>query len=189
MMDVDSLATTETSMPPPRSETRATLHAALIAAGAALLGALIGGGITAYVQFSIEDKQNAAATEQRRRDRAEEIVTLVARTPVTYLAEKKAMMQDPAHVAVPSNDAERVTALVALYFPDANEVVRAYESACAVQSEMLSEIAIAMIQHSPLPDDSHSYQNTMATGDIVTEKVLGDVGVKYTRRVPVTVAR
>lgn len=159
-------------------------HPALISAGAALLGALIGGGITLYGEFHLAGKQNAEAREQRRRDRAEEIVTLIEKTPATEIAEKTAMKLEPTHMTAPLTDAERVVALVALYFPNADDLARAYEAASAEHFEMLSEIALATIRHSPVPDDSASFQNVLAKGDLVTTKVLDDVGVCYKPRTP-----
>jgi len=194
MTDLDTLTPGTSAV---RPETRDRLWVPLISAGSGLFGVLIGGLITAHVQFHLADKQNTApidlenkrsiaAIEQRRRDRAEEIITPIQKTPVTYIAEKKAMLLEPAHMALPSSDAERVTAIVALYFPDANDVARDYEGACAVQSETLSETALALVRHAAPPDDIVTYQRTIAAGDIVIEKVLGDLGVKYKRRVPVT---
>jgi hypothetical protein len=162
------------------------LLTAVIAGGIGVAGGVIGARTAGDVQLKLEMERAHEAAEQRRRDKAEEIVTLIEKTSTTYIAEKKAMLLEPAHMALPSSDAERVTALVALYFPDANELARDYEGAGATQSAMLSEIAIAIARHSPPPDDSVTYQRTLAAGDIVTEKVLRDVGVSYKRRVPVT---
>lgn len=75
---------------------------------------------------------------------------------------------------------------MALYFPDSSDVARSYEDACARQSVILSEIAIQIARGSrPFIDDSQSFQDMLSTGDVVTEKVLGEVGVLYKRRRPV----
>jgi hypothetical protein len=158
----------------------------IMAAALGFLGVVIGAWTTGHQQLAIEQQRDAQAEKQRRLDRAEQIITLIEKTPVTYLEAKKAMLLEPSHIAVPPSDAERVTTLVTLYFPDAADAARSYEAACAEHGEMLSEIAIQIAQGvRPFKDDSGTYQKMLSTGDRVTAKVLEDVGVSYKRRGPV----
>jgi hypothetical protein len=140
-------------------------------------------------QLQLEQQRDVQAEKQRLLDRAEEIVTLIAETPVTYIAERKAMLIEREHMALPSTDPERVIALVALYFPDANDAARSFEGECANYSEMLAQIAIQIAKREPVTkDDRQSFQNMLSAGDAVVAKVLGDVGVTYVRRRPVVYA-
>jgi hypothetical protein len=175
-----------TSDPPGRLSWLRSAHPQILAGAIGAFGAVLGAGATGYVQLLVEKQRDVQAEMQRRRDRAEEIVTLIEKTPETYIAERKAMELEPSHMALPSTDAMRVTALVALYFPDANEAARAYEDACANQSAMLSDSAVAVVvRHTAPPDDRAIFQRMLVAGDILTEKVLADVGVSYQRRAPV----
>jgi hypothetical protein len=152
----------------------------------ALLGALIGAGASGYVQLHVEGERAIQAADQRRRDRVEEIITLIEKTPMTHIAETRQMLAEPMHMALPSTDAARVVALVALYFPDANDLARSYESACAEYSEKLSEVALQVARGSqPIEDDGVLFQKMLATGDLVTARVLADIDVPYKRRIPV----
>jgi hypothetical protein len=150
------------------------------------LGVVVGAWTTGHLQLRLEQQRDVQAEKQRRLDRAEEIITLVEKTPVTYLEAKKVMLLEPTHIMSVTVDAERVTALVALYFPDASDAARTYEGACAEHAETLAQIAIQIAQGvRPLKDDSVTYQRMLADGDIVTAKVLEDIGVAYKRRAPV----
>jgi hypothetical protein len=151
-----------------------------------LIGGVLGASATGYVQLRLEQQRAVQVEKQRRSDRAEEIVTLIEKTPVTYIEAKKAMLLEPTHLMSPPVDAQRVTALVALYFPDASDAARSYEAACAEHGEMLTQIAIQIIQKAqPLKDESATYQKMLTTGEIVIAKVLEDIGVAYKPRVSV----
>jgi hypothetical protein len=149
-----------------------------------LLAGALGAWTTGHIQLRLEHQRDIEAANNRRRDRAEEIITLVEKTPATYLDAKRAMLSAPTHLSVPT-DAERVVALVALYFPDANNEARAYEGACAQHLEELSEIAIAMVKGREWPHDVETFNRMLTTGDDLTAKVLNDIGVTYKARVAV----
>jgi hypothetical protein len=172
--------------PPDRPSWLRPILPQIVAGIIGLIGGVLGASSTGYVQWHLEQQRAVEAEKQRRLDRAEEIVTLVEKTPVTYIETKKAMMLEPTHLMSPPMDSQRVTALVALYFPDASEAARSFEGACAEHAEVLSEIAIQMNQGTrPHKDDSVTYQRMLTAGDIVIAEVLKDVGVDYKRRVPV----
>jgi hypothetical protein len=192
---------------PDRSAWLKTILPVLVAGGIGVLGAVIGARTSGDAQVKVELARERQTAIDRRFDKAEEIVTLIAKTPVTYIDMKAQLALTPTHLVVPS-DAERVIALVAMYFPDANELARNYEAACAEDDVYFSGVVKRAIVEakerqestaagphllpSPkigiagFPNDEELYQKMLATGDLVTEKVLSDVGVSYKRRVPVT---
>jgi len=121
----------------------------LIGVGGILVGALIGGIAQAWVQRS----KNQHDERTRRKERAEEVLTLVAASPWWYTPIKKAALQDPSNFPTPPTEPHRVFALVALYFPGALESAQKFELACVSYLVSLQEIAKLVKQEQPVPPD------------------------------------
>jgi hypothetical protein len=82
-----------------------------------------------------------------------------------------------------------VTALVTLYFPNAVNDARAYESKCAEHIVAVQENLIAQLKGMPpTSKDNQIYQDALSAGDQVIYDVMTAVGKPYQKRTPLTKA-
>jgi len=152
-----------------------------------LAGAVIGALATGHVQLQVEEHKDAVATQQRQDDKAEAIISLVEKTPQTYLMVKRTMLLDPSHMPTVPDDSERVVALVTLYFPGAVEAARAFEARCGEHIMALGEVAKHALRNEPLgSSDQETFYKMLEAGDAVESKVIEALGKSYKRREPVT---
>jgi hypothetical protein len=165
-----------------------TLAQALVTGIVGVVGAVVGARTLGGAQLQLEQQKDLYATQQQRIDKAEEIITIIEKSPQTYIETKRKMLLEPSHMFTPPDDAARVTALVTLYFPSAVDSVRAYEARCAEHIEMLSESGIKTARHEPLGDaDQVTFYRVLNSGDIVISDVVTALGHQYKKRNPVTV--
>ena len=180
-----------------------SLTTAFIAGGIAVYGTDRGAKTAGDVQFKLEQQRNAHADDQQRQrdaradaqlllDRAEQIVMLVEKTAITNSEITQSILAMPYtsnHVAALPDDAERVTALVTLYFPSAVNDARVYEAKCGEHIVAVQENLIAKLQGKPPGNkDDQIYQDALSAGDRVIYDVMNTVGKPYQKRTPLTKA-
>jgi hypothetical protein len=180
-----------------------SLFTAALAGGIAVYGTDRGAQTAGAVQFKLEQQRNAHTDEQQRQrdaradaqlllNKAEQIVTLVEKTPITNLEITQSILAMPYtsnHTAALPDDAELVTALVTLYFPSAVDDARVYKSKCADHMNAVQNNLIAKLQGKPPGNkDDQIYQDALSAGDRVIYDVMTAVGKPYQKRTPLTKA-